>query len=573
MRRGSLGLLVIGLAIGVACLIVVRGSPGESLAGGSPAGATALLGAGFALLGAGALEARRRPSSRTGVLLAGGGVAWLAVEFANPGSDLAVAFTVGLVCYALAPVLIAHGALTFPEGRLSSASERVVVAVAYVDALVLVGLVPALLSDPATEGCSECPRDLVAIATDAGLAAAVGRDGVWLGFACALALAVLAAWRLIRSSSAARLLKGPVLVPAAVFLSFVAARYAHGFDRGFLSNDATDHALWMTQAGALVLLALGVVAAWVRERRARTAVSRIVVELGQRPAGGGLRAALADALADPALELAYPLHGGRHVGADGRPVELHATDGRALTTLRRGREPIAVLLHRADLLDDPGLLDEVGAAASLALEHERLRAESQAQLIELRSSRARAVARADNERRRLERDLHDGAQQRLVVLSMALRLLRSELDDDAHGLVDAADVELRAALAELREIAHGIYPAVLAGEGLAPAVRALAESAPLPLRIESLTPERQSQPVETAAYFLIAEVARRGHLDRATVSAVREEGRLRVEIVADGELDANLVDLEDRIGALDGSLVVDRAAGGTVTIRAEMPCG
>jgi signal transduction histidine kinase len=573
MRGGPLGLLVMGLATGVACLIVVRGNPGASLAGASLAGATGLLGAGFALVGAGALEARRRPSSRTGMLLAGGGVAWLAVEFANPGSSVAVAFTAGLVCYALAPVLIAHAALTFPEGRLSSAPERVAVAIAYVVAVALVGLVPALLSDPASEGCSECPRDLVAIATDPGLAAAVGRDGVWLGFVCALALAALAAWRLVRSSSAARLLKGPVLVPAAVFLGFVAARYAHGFDRGFLSNDATDQALWMAQAGALVFLALGVVVAWVRERRARTAVSRIVVELGQRPAGGGLRAALADALADPALELAYPLHGGRHVAADGRPLELQAAAGRALTTLHRGAAPIAVLLHRADLLDDPGLLDEVGAAASLALDHERLRAESQAQLIDLRSSRARAVARADNERRRLERDLHDGAQQRLVVLSMALRLLRLEVDGDADGLVDAADRELRTALANLRDLAHGIYPAILADEGLAPAVNTLAESSPVPLRIEALPPERQPQAVESAAYFLIAEVARRGHLDRATVRAVADDGQLCVEIVADGELDANLVDLEDRIGALDGALVVDRSAGGTLTIRAEMPCG
>jgi signal transduction histidine kinase len=573
MRGRPLGVSVTGLAIGVACLIVVRDNPGASLAGGSPEGATALLGAGFALIGVGALEARRRPSSRTGLLLAAGGVAWLAVEFANPGSGVAVVFTAGLVAYALAPPLIAHGALTFPDGRLSSAPERVVVAVAYVDALVLVGLVPALLSDPAAEGCSECPGDLVAIASDPGLAAAVGRDGVWLGFGCAIALVALAAWRLIRSSPASRLLKGPVLVPAAVFLGFVAARYAHGFDRGFLSNDQTDHALWMAQAGALVLLALGVVAAWVRERRARTAVSRIAVELGQRPAGGGIRGALADALADPGLELAYPLHGGRHVDAEGRRLELHATAGRALTTLRRGGEPIAVLLHRADLLDDPGLLDEVGAAASLALEHERLRAESRAQLDELRSSRARAVARADNERQRLERDLHDGAQQRLVVLSMALRLLRSELDPDAQELVDAADTELRAALAKLRELAHGIYPAVLADDGLAPAIKALAESTPFPMRIESLTAERQPHAVEAAAYFLIAEVAKRGHLDRATVSAVGEDGQLRVVIAAEGELDANLVDLEDRLGALDGSLVVDRSAAGTLTIRAEMPCG
>jgi signal transduction histidine kinase len=155
---------------------------------------------------------------------------------------------------------------------------------------------------------------------------------------------------------------------------------------------------------------------------------------------------------------------------------------------------------------------------------------------------------------------------------MALRLLRSELDGEEAELVDAADTELRAALASLRELAHGIYPAVLADEGLATAVEALAESTPFPLRIDSVTTSRQPQPVEAAAYFLIAEVSKRGHLERATVSARDADGQLRVEIRADGDLDANLVDLEDRIGALDGSLVVDRSAGGALTVRAEMPC-
>ena len=220
-----------------------------------------------------------------------------------------------------------------------------------------------------------------------------------------------------------------MLAPAAAYLALVAADYAHGVSRGFLSNDAVDHDLWLAQAAALALVALGVAWAWVRERRARTRVARLVIELGDAPAVGKLQEALAGALGDPALELAYPLEGDLLVDAQGRPVSLGEAPGRTITPLVRGGRPVAVIAHRADLLDDPGVLEEVGAAAGLALDHERLQAQARARLEQLRASRARTVEAGDAERRRLERDLHDGAQQRLVVLSFALRLLRAEVGD------------------------------------------------------------------------------------------------------------------------------------------------
>ena len=156
------------------------------------------------------------------------------------------------------------------------------------------------------------------------------------------------------------------------------------------------------------------------------------------------------------------------------------------------------------------MIEEVASAARLALENERLQAEARAQLEDLRSSRARIIEAGDAERRRLERDLHDGAQQRLVGLSLALRLVRRELGADRQlvARLDEAEAELAPAVAELRELAHGIHPAVLSDEGLAAAVEALAEDAPASHRRDC----RRSgslAPVETAAYLVVAE-AREG---------------------------------------------------------------
>lgn len=560
-----------GLALGVASLLVVHAAPDGSLGRDSPVGVVALLGVGWALLACGVVASSKRPESRVGALLAAAGGAWFAIELANPGSGSGPAFTAGLVTYALAPAFIAHAAFCHPDGRLSSTLERVVVAAAYVGCLLVLGLLPALVFDPMAQGCSQCPSNALALTSDPGLLAALTRLGIWLGLAWSLGAIALAGWRLARSSPAARLVRGPVLLPAVGYLGLVAAEYAHSASRGFLSNDDIDRRLWLGQAAALATLVLGVVLTWARGRRARSAVARLVVELGEAPAPGGLRDVLARALDDPGLQVAYPVGGGRHVNAHGQPIGLPAADDRAVTTLLRDGQPVAVLIMRRDLRDDEGLVADVGAAARLGLDHERLQALAHTQLRQLRQSRARTVAAADSERQRLERDLHDGAQQRLVVLALALRLLRTELGEPAPARIDAADADVQRALAELRELAHGIYPAVLTDEGLLAALQALGETAAVPVVVETAGDERRPAAVEAAAYFLVAEIVKRGSTSSVAVNIRGAAGRLLVEIDSAANLDGDLVDLEDRIGALDGELTVARTPGRT-TVRAEIPC-
>jgi signal transduction histidine kinase len=301
-----------------------------------------------------------------------------------------------------------------------------------------------------------------------------------------------------------------------------------------------------------------------------------------------LRNVLARSLGDPDLEVAYPLGDpGRLVDATGTAADPAKRVGRAVTPLTRQGQTVALLSHRRGLLDDPAVLDEVIATTRLAVDNERLQAEVLAQLEELRVSRDRIVATGDAERRRLERDLHDGAQQRLVGLSLALRLTRAQPGAAANpglrAVLDRADETLQAAIGELRELAHGIYPAALTDDGLAAAVEALAEHISIPITIRHMPQERLPGPVEAAAYFLIAETT--GYM--ATLAAaggvtvdVRHDGdRLVVEVTEDGAgkpgpgLEARLTGLADRVGALGGQLRIGHVAGGGVTIRAEMPCG
>ena len=572
MRLPHLVVLVTGLGLGVLSLVIVRTAPSESLTGQSVAAGILLLGVGASLMACGVISWSRRPSSRFGVLLVAAGFAWLVVELNNPAAGSPVLFTIGLVGYAACPAFVAHAALAYPDGRVGSRLERAGLVLAYASTCLAVGLLPALAFDPAAQGCSDCPRNLVGLTSSAALVESLHRAGLVTGLVWACGLAVLAMARIVRSSPAARLLTGPVLLALVVYLALVAGAYAHGVGRGFLSNDSVDRLLWLGQAAALAALTLGVCLAWARGAWARTSVARLVIDLSQAPAPGQLRAALARELGDPTLDIAYPLGHELRVDADGRAVDLQVTDGQVVTQLVRGGRPVALLLHRADLLDDPGLIENVGAAAGLVLDHERLQAHARAQLEQLRASRIRTVQSGDAERRRLERDLHDGAQQRLVVLSFALQLLRAELGDERAARMDAAEAELRAALGELRELAHGIYPAVLIDEGLAGALEALAETGTMPLAIAALPDERLEPTAEAAAYFLVAEVLKRATGPCVTVRARHANGRLVIDIDSAGVSADELVDLEDRIGALGGELTVQRTPGASTMICAEVPC-
>ena len=195
--------------------------------------------------------------------------------------------------------------------------------------------------------------------------------------------------------------------------------------------------------------------------------------------------------------------------------------------------------------EEPRLVDSVGAAAALALDNERLEAELRARLEELRASRARIVEAGDSERRRLERDLHDGAQQRLVALALTLRLGRDRAEDaEQRQLLDKALEELHTATRELRELARGIHPAILTDRGLAAAIDALAARAPVDVDLVGGPAERLPPPVEAAAYFVVAEaltnVARYAHARQARVSVSERAGTLTVEVADDGRGGADL---------------------------------
>jgi signal transduction histidine kinase len=218
-------------------------------------------------------------------------------------------------------------------------------------------------------------------------------------------------------------------------------------------------------------------------------------------------------------------------------------------------------------------------------ERRRLEAELAVRFEELQRSRARIVEAQDEERRRLERNLHDGAQQRLVSLSLALRLARSRLESDsaaAGEILTGASEELGLALEELRELARGIHPAVLTDRGLAPALESLANRASLPVQLEAVPAERLPAPVEAAAFYVVSEslanVAKYAEASVARVRVTRQNGRAVVEVSDDGIGGADaargsgLRGLADRVEALDGRLEVQSPAGAGTHVRAEIPC-
>jgi signal transduction histidine kinase len=255
-----------------------------------------------------------------------------------------------------------------------------------------------------------------------------------------------------------------------------------------------------------------------------------------------------------------------------------------VTVLERHGQRMAALVHDPALAEDPGLLNSVSAAAGLALENERLLAELRSQLEQLRESRARIVQAGDTERRRLERNLHDGAQQRLVALALALGLAQSKVLDEpaaAVELLGASRQELTEALAELRELARGIHPAVLTERGLAYALRALAERSPVEVELDVQLESRPPPAIEAAAYYVVAEalanVAKYAQATKVTVTAAIDQHRLRVEVVDNGVGGADplrgsgLRGLEDRVQAFGGSLRVASRPGEGTRVLAVLP--
>ena len=259
-------------------------------------------------------------------------------------------------------------------------------------------------------------------------------------------------------------------------------------------------------------------------------------------------------------------------------------DGRATTLIERQGGPVAALVHDRSLSDEPELLEAVSASAGLALENGQLHAELKARLEELRGSRGRVLEAGQRERERLERNLHDGAQQRLIALSLELGRLGSRMDDDpsARARIEEARREIAVSLDELRDVARGLHPAVLSAHGLPVAVESLAATSTVPVRLTIKLDSRVDEQAEVAAYYVVSEslanVSKHARAASATVDIVRHNGDLVVEVVDDGvggadtESGSGLRGLADRVEALGGRLQVWTPRGGGTRVRAEMPC-
>jgi signal transduction histidine kinase len=313
-----------------------------------------------------------------------------------------------------------------------------------------------------------------------------------------------------------------------------------------------------------------------------------VVELGEGATSVDLRQALGRALGDPSLEVAYWVPASaRYVDSSGHAIELPQPGwGRTATVVEREGAPVAALVHDPALAENGELVQSVCAAAALTLENARLQAELRARLAELQASRARLVTATDSERRRIERDLHDGTQQRLVSIAMALGLAESKLAADRPAvepiLREARDA-LTVALAELRELTQGIRPAILVERGLAAALDDLSRRAALPVRLDLAVSGRLPEQVEGAAYFVaseaLANAAKHSHASEVLLAASRKGGVLVLEVADDGIGGAapgggtGLRGLADRIEALGGRLTVSSPPGRGTTLRAEIPCG
>jgi signal transduction histidine kinase len=562
----------LGAVLGLVSLSIAADSPAYSFAG-TIGGAAALLVAGWSLIAAGLVFWSARRRNYVGPVLVAAGVAWFVGEWDNPGVGSAAVFTVGLVVHASCPVLVAVVMFAHPSGRMSGWAERLTIAALATAMVVSLGVLAAAAYDPQAAGCRDCPTNLVLVDADSARSAEFAQAGIRAGWIASVGVIGVAGWRAGRSSAARRRVTAPTIIAGGLYFIAVASTFVANRDRGYLGSGPVERRLWFVQAGALVLVAAAVVWGRVRNRHTRRSLVDVVVELGKTSGAGGLREVLAARLADPDLEVGYAIGDERWATVRGTEVTVSADGGtgRTVTPLVRDGEPVAVIVHREGVLDDVDLVAEVTSSARLLLDNERLQAGVHAREADLRASRARIVESGDAERRRLERDLHDGAQQRLVGLLLGLRLAKAGVDADDEMLrarLGDIEVALELALGNLREVASGIHPPTLSAFGLAEALAGLAERTGNEVRVKAVPRQRLPTAVETAAYHIVAEAAAGGPVV-VDVASCGDRLRIEVEAVAEPE---DLIALEDRVGALDGWLRVDPNWSEGVALRAEIPC-
>jgi signal transduction histidine kinase len=521
---------------------------------------------GWSFTASGLVAWRRRPNNRLGPLMALLGVLWVVGQLLYDTDSPPLLFTAGLWLADCWIVGLVAFLVAFPEGRRLSRTDLALIAPFALAALVLEPIW-LLFEDPGP------PGNVLLVSPNPDVASAIDwAQRVLFAFGSIALIAVLAR-RWVRASRPLRRRLTPIVFGGATLVvstgNLIVAK---------LSDGPPNQTLQNLVLASLVGVPIGVLVDILRARLSRLAVGDLVLELSRDRDPEHLRDALAHALGDPSLEVAYwlPEFDG-YADVEGQPMDVPSDPRRVTGMVDRAGAPVAALVHDPSLREEPALLDAVGAAAGIALENARLHAE-------VRAAGTRVLEATQSERRRLERDLHDGAQQRLVALSLELGMLEAKLgeDPDARRALAEARGELTRSLDELRELARGIHPAVLTGHGLEVALEGLVTRAPVPVRLHVEVEGDLPEAVEVAAYFLVSEsltnVAKYAQASAASVDVVRANGDVVIDVVDDGVGGADaaagsgLRGLADRVEALGGHLRVTSPAGDGTRLHAEIPC-
>ena len=536
---------------------------------------------GLVLVAAGLLVWWRRPTNRCWWLLVAAGFAWYVGAFGHLSNrDMTLAsFVVGQ----WHTLFLALAVLVFPSGRLQTRLDRVL-AVALVALFVCRALGRLLLYVPPDVAGYGTRNRFVPITDDHWWR--LTEDWFAWGLAAVMfAMVAGFAYRWYRSSGPGRRMLSPGLFAATVMAVAVAYEYLIGWNSNVPGTNLQISlvALW-AQAAVGASLAFGL----LRIGRTRSAMIELVAELGPDAPPTGLGGALSRALADPNLLLLFwsPAIDG-YVDGSGQQVPLPVDEpNRAVTLIESRGEPAAALVHDVALLEDAGLVNAVAAAVRLSIDNDRLQREIEEQLAEVAASRSRIVDAGEAERRRIERDLHDGAQQRLVAIAVGLRVAETRLDGDAtprvREVLAQAVRELGEAIDELRRLARGIHPTVLSESGLAAALESLLDRTAMPARLEASIPVEPPTAISAAAYFAVAEaltnVVKHAEAREVTVKAIETNGRLRITVEDDGRGGADsaggtgLRGVGDRVAAVGGTMKVHSPRGGGTRFEVELPC-
>jgi signal transduction histidine kinase len=530
------------------------------------------VGGSFVACGLVAWQLRR--DSRIGPLMTLTGFVFLS-EAVLSGVDSSVAYTLSQWSGNWWTPVFAALVLSFPSGRITSRIDWTIVAAFAFGAVVLQFVWLLFLPFPPGK------ENVFLVSADADAANVIDRFEASFNATVGLALAVFAISRWLRAAPPLRRLLLPTLAGGITALILITQIYYDLVTGEFIRSSQQITAI------LLVSVPLAFLFGMLHQQLARAGMADLVVALQRAPDSHRLGEALAKALGDPSLVLAYWLpRFDAYVDAEGQPVPLPEPGAqRTATLVDNNGQHVAALVHDPALSHQPELLEVVSAAANVALERERLQAELSARIGELQASRERLVAAGDAERRRLERNLHDGAQQRLVAISLQLSLLQGRIQSDpaaAEQLAKTAGDELALSLAELRELARGIHPAVLE-HGLSAALDSLAARASVPTKVLFETSDQLPERVELAAYFVaseaLANVAKYAGATMVSMRVWRTDGIATIEIADDGVGGANDTDgsglrgLADRVEALDGHLRITSPAGAGTVVTAELPCG